>query len=121
MTNANARRTTIGVIGKNEQHANDPVSAATMQLAHEIGRLIAAKGGVVVTGGLGGVMSPASRGAGRVGCGKTDAGTDDYERARSSGSEAMFLIRGQSASGCRSPSSTRTADRPAARAPTTST
>jgi len=63
MTNANARRTTIGVIGKNEQHANDPVSAATMQLAHEIGRLIAAKGGVVVTGGLGGVMSAASRGA----------------------------------------------------------
>jgi uncharacterized protein (TIGR00725 family) len=67
MTNANARRTTIGVIGKNEQNANDPVSAATMQLAHEIGRLIAAKGGVVVTGGLGGVMSAASRGAKEAG------------------------------------------------------
>jgi uncharacterized protein (TIGR00725 family) len=67
MTNANGRRTTIGVIGKNEQHANDPVSAATMQLAHEIGRLIAAKGGVVVTGGLGGVMSAASKGAKEAG------------------------------------------------------
>src|SRR4030081_2934714 len=67
MTNATGRRTTIGVIGKNEQHANDPVSAATMQLAHEIGRLIAAKGGVVVTGGLGGVMSAASRGAKEAG------------------------------------------------------
>ena len=67
MSNANGRRTTIGVIGKNEQHANDPVDTATMKAAYEVGRLIAAKGGVVVTGGLGGVMKEASRGAREAG------------------------------------------------------
>jgi uncharacterized protein (TIGR00725 family) len=56
-------QTTIGVIGKNEQTANDPVAETTMQSAYDVGRLVAAGGGVIVTGGLGGVMSAASRGA----------------------------------------------------------
>jgi uncharacterized protein (TIGR00725 family) len=59
--------TTIGVIGKNEQNAGDPVAAETMRSAHEVGRLVAAGGGVIVTGGLGGVMAAASRGAKEAG------------------------------------------------------
>src|SRR5277367_3680655 len=59
--------TTIGVIGKNEQTADDPVAAKTMRLAYEVGRLVAAGGGVVVTGGLGGVMEAASKGAREAG------------------------------------------------------
>src|SRR6202453_2882654 len=59
--------TTIGVIGKNEQNADDPVAEETMLSAHEVGRLIAVAGGVVVTGGLGGVMAAASEGAKEAG------------------------------------------------------
>jgi uncharacterized protein (TIGR00725 family) len=59
--------TTIGVIGKNEQNADDPVAEETMRSAHEVGRLIAVAGGVVVTGGLGGVMAAASEGAKEAG------------------------------------------------------
>ena len=59
--------TTIGVIGKNEQNVNDPVSAATMKSAYEIGRLVAERKGVLVTGGLGGVMEAASKGAQEAG------------------------------------------------------
>ena len=44
---------TIGVIGKNEQNASDPVDGTTMHAAYEIGRLVAAGGGVIVSGGLG--------------------------------------------------------------------
>ena len=54
---------TIGVIGKNEQHPNDVVAAATMHAAEAIGRLVAERGGVIVTGGRAGVMEAASRGA----------------------------------------------------------
>jgi uncharacterized protein (TIGR00725 family) len=59
--------TTIGVIGKNEQNAGDPVAEATMRAAHEVGKLVAAGGGVVVSGGLGGVMAAASKGAKEAG------------------------------------------------------
>ncbi|HUG62669.1 MAG TPA: TIGR00725 family protein [Methylomirabilota bacterium] len=56
-------RVTIGVIGKNEQHENDAVSAHTMEAAASVGRLVAERGGVIVTGGRFGVMEAASRGA----------------------------------------------------------
>jgi uncharacterized protein (TIGR00725 family) len=59
--------TTIGVIGKNEQNAGDPVAVATMEAAHEVGRLVAVGGGVIVSGGLGGVMAAASKGAKEAG------------------------------------------------------
>ncbi len=58
---------TIGVIGKNEQHPNDSVDARTMQAAEEIGRLVAGRGGVLVTGGRAGVMEAASKGAQQAG------------------------------------------------------
>lgn len=54
---------TIGVIGKNEQHENDVVSAHTMEAAETVGRLVAERRGVIVTGGRFGVMEAASRGA----------------------------------------------------------
>lgn len=60
-------RITIGVIGKNEQHENDVVSDHTMQAAMAVGRLVAERGGVVVTGGRFGVMEAASRGAKEAG------------------------------------------------------
>jgi uncharacterized protein (TIGR00725 family) len=58
---------TIGVIGKNEQHRNDHVDTATMGAAERIGRLVAQKGGVIVTGGRAGVMEAASKGAQQAG------------------------------------------------------
>jgi uncharacterized protein (TIGR00725 family) len=54
-------RTAIAVIGAGSCEAD--VRAA----AYEIGRLIAARGGVLVTGGLSGVMEAASRGAHEAG------------------------------------------------------
>jgi uncharacterized protein (TIGR00725 family) len=54
---------TIGVIGKNQQHEGDPVAETTMGAAYEVGRLVAERGGVIVSGGLGGVMAAASKGA----------------------------------------------------------
>jgi uncharacterized protein (TIGR00725 family) len=59
--------TTIGVIGKNQQHAGDAVEEMTMLAAYEVGRLVAVRRGVIVTGGLGGVMAAASKGAKEAG------------------------------------------------------
>jgi len=60
-------KTTIGVIGKNEQHANDRVPRESLEAAREVGRLIARRGAVLVTGGLKGVMEAASQGASEAG------------------------------------------------------
>jgi uncharacterized protein (TIGR00725 family) len=51
----------IGVCGTSR---DDP---ATDDLAERVGGLIAARGGIVVCGGLGGVMAAAARGAARAG------------------------------------------------------
>ena len=48
----------VGVVGPGE---------AESDVAFEVGRLLAARGAVVVTGGLGGVMASASRGAASAG------------------------------------------------------
>ncbi len=60
-------KVTIGVIGKNEQHPNDSVAAHTMAAAEAIGRMVAERGGVIVTGGRAGVMEAASKGARQAG------------------------------------------------------
>ena len=58
---------TIGIIGKNEQHEKDRVAPYAMAMAEEAGRLIARRGGVVVTGARAGVMEAVSRGAKEAG------------------------------------------------------
>ena len=56
-----ARPPLIGVCGTSR------AEAATDELAERVGGLIAARGGIVVCGGLGGVMAAAARGAARAG------------------------------------------------------
>jgi uncharacterized protein (TIGR00725 family) len=58
-----SRPTLITIIGKSAKDPNDPVPAIALWMAEEVGRLIAERGGIVVTGGLSGVMEAASRGA----------------------------------------------------------
>ncbi|MGH2450931.1 MAG: TIGR00725 family protein [Candidatus Limnocylindria bacterium] len=58
-----ARLLLIGVIGKSARDPADPVPAEALRAAEETGRLIAAAGAVVLSGGLSGVMEAASRGA----------------------------------------------------------
>ena len=53
----------ITVIGKSARDANDPVPPQALTAAEEVGRLIAERGAVVVSGGLSGVMEAVSRGA----------------------------------------------------------
>ncbi len=55
--------TTIGVIGKNEQTVSDHIMPEAIAAAEEVGRLIARRGGVTVTGGLKGIMEAACKGA----------------------------------------------------------
>lgn len=55
------RRQLIAVIGASN------ASAAGEQCAYQVGKLIAAAGAVLVTGGLGGVMAAASRGCAEAG------------------------------------------------------
>jgi len=55
------RKIVVGVIGASS------ASPEGLQLATEVGRLIAEKGGVLVCGGLGGVMEAAARGCASAG------------------------------------------------------
>jgi uncharacterized protein (TIGR00725 family) len=59
--------TTIGIIGRGMQHDRDHVDPTVMEAARLVGRLVAERGGVIVSGGLGGVMEAASRGAKEAG------------------------------------------------------
>ena len=58
-----SRPTLITIIGKSAKDPRDPVPPKALRMAEEVGRLIAERKGVVVTGGLSGVMEAASRGA----------------------------------------------------------
>ncbi len=53
----------ITVIGKSEKNPRDPVPPKALKAAEEVGRLLAERGAVVVSGGLSGVMEAVSRGA----------------------------------------------------------
>jgi len=57
----------IAVIGKGERPGDPPLPETTVQLAREVGRLIAEAGAVLVCGGLGGVMAAVARGAAEAG------------------------------------------------------
>jgi uncharacterized protein (TIGR00725 family) len=58
-----ARPYVIAIIGKSARDPNDPVPAPALAAAEEVGRLLAKRGAVVVSGGLSGVMEAVSRGA----------------------------------------------------------
>ncbi len=53
----------VTVIGKSARDPGDPVPARAVAAAEEVGRLLAERGAVVVSGGLSGVMEAVSRGA----------------------------------------------------------
>ena len=53
----------ITVIGKSGKDSRDPVPEKALRMSEEVGRLIAERKGIVVTGGLSGVMEAVSRGA----------------------------------------------------------
>ncbi|TMF22477.1 MAG: TIGR00725 family protein, partial [Chloroflexi bacterium] len=53
----------VTVIGKSAKDARDPVPQRALEYAEEVGRLVAERSGVLVSGGLSGVMEAASRGA----------------------------------------------------------
>ena len=53
----------VTVIGKSARDPNDPVTPRALAAAEEVGRLLAERGAVVVSGGLSGVMEAVSRGA----------------------------------------------------------
>ena len=53
----------VTVIGKSAKDARDPVPQKALEYAEEVGRLVAERSGVLVSGGLSGVMEAASRGA----------------------------------------------------------
>jgi uncharacterized protein (TIGR00725 family) len=61
------RPTLITIIGKSAKDPKDPVPPEALRMAEQVGRLIAERKGIVVTGGLSGVMEAASRGAKRAG------------------------------------------------------
>lgn len=57
------RKILITVIGKSARNPADPVPREALAAAEEVGRLLAERGAVVVSGGLSGVMEAVSRGA----------------------------------------------------------
>ena len=61
------RRPVITVIGKSARDPTDPVPARALRAGEEVGKLLAERGAVVVTGGLSGVMEAVSRGAKNAG------------------------------------------------------
>jgi len=61
------RRPVITVIGKSGKDPRDPVPEKALRMSEEVGRLIAERKGIVVTGGLSGVMEAVSRGAKNAG------------------------------------------------------
>lgn len=61
------RLCTVGVIGQGVHDGAGPLMPPTERLADAVGRAIAERGAVTVTGGQGGVMEAAARGARRAG------------------------------------------------------
>ena len=61
------RAPVITVIGKSARNPADPVPERALRAGEEVGKLLAERGAVVVTGGLSGVMEAVSRGAQKAG------------------------------------------------------
>ncbi len=57
----------VSVIGKGQRPGDPPLPENTVNLAREVGRLLAEAGAVMVCGGLGGVMEAAAQGVAAAG------------------------------------------------------
>ncbi len=57
----------ITIIGKSAKHEHDPVPPEALAAAERVGRLVAERGAVIVSGGLSGVMEAVSKGAKEAG------------------------------------------------------
>jgi len=62
MAEPSRRQAVIGVIGS-DQHAGETIAAHALSVATEVGRLLAVRHAILVTGGTGGIMEAASSGA----------------------------------------------------------
>src|SRR5216683_1969630 len=67
MTERHADKIIIGVIGMDDHGPEEPISSEAMQAAETVGRLVAERGGILVSGGRGGIMEAVSRGANLAG------------------------------------------------------
>ena len=67
MTERHADKIIIGVIGMDEHGPEEPISPEAMEAAETTGRLVAERGGILVSGGRGGIMEAVSRGANLAG------------------------------------------------------
>ncbi len=63
MAKGTTRPLLITVIGKSAKNPADPVPPEALAAAEEVGRILAERGAIVVSGGLSGVMEAVSRGA----------------------------------------------------------
>lgn len=63
---AHGRPLLVGVIGSDD-HSGEEITAAAIEAAEQLGRRVADLGAVVISGGRGGIMEAASRGAYRAG------------------------------------------------------
>ncbi len=57
----------IGVIGMDDHAPEEPLTDKALMEAEDVGRLVASRGGIIITGGRGGVMEAASKGANLAG------------------------------------------------------
>ncbi|HZQ09634.1 MAG TPA: TIGR00725 family protein [Anaerolineae bacterium] len=67
MNRAHAEKLLVGIIGMDDHGDEEPVSPFAIQAAEEVGRLIAQRGGILLSGGRRGIMEAASRGANLAG------------------------------------------------------
>ena len=67
MNNRHADKIIIAIIGMDDHGPDEPIPQSALVAAEEVGRLVAERGGILITGGRRGIMEAASRGASLAG------------------------------------------------------
>lgn len=67
MSEQHSEKVLIGVIGMDDHGDTDPITPAATEAAEEVGRLIAKRGGILISGGRRGIMESVSKGANEAG------------------------------------------------------
>jgi uncharacterized protein (TIGR00725 family) len=67
MVERHADKIIIGIIGMDDHGPEEPITDAATEAAETVGRLVAERGGILVSGGRGGIMEAVSRGASQAG------------------------------------------------------